>query len=382
MTGYLLVWFTYYVTQTTTVPARRQRATGTVRPADTRRHHRALLLQHLVDHGATSRADLARESGLTRVTVSDLVAELITDGLVTDIGPRPNGTRVGKPATLVEIADQSPVIVAIDLSDDTGFTGALIDLSGTVLHHDQAPFTTGHQALEVIADLTARIIATASRPVLGVGVGTPGIVGADGHVLQAPNLHWENVDLAADLGRRTGLPVSVGNDANLATVAECAFGEGDDAGLLMITVGQGVGGGICIDGASVTGPLLSAGEIGHVVVDPDGADCACGNRGCLETFLSAPALRALPDADARAHAGRLLGSVLTPIVTTLGIADVVLHGPPELLDGAVLDAAGETLARQTLPFVARKIRIRLIAHDDLVLTGAAALVRFRELGVV
>lgn len=328
-----------------------------------------------------SRADLARETGLTRVTVSDLVADLIADDLIADIGPRP-GVRVGKPATLVTIAEDAPVAIAIDLTDDTRFSGAVVDLHGTVLHRDDAPFATGDAAIDAVAHLAGRLLEAAPRRALGIGIGTPGIVSPEGHVLQAPNLGWEGVRLSQLITDRTGLPVSVGNDANVAAVAECSFGAGDDAGLVMITIGQGVGGGICVDGTLVTGPLLSAGEIGHVVVDPDGQACTCGNRGCLETFLSAPALRAATDDTSLRRAGHYLGSILTPIVTTLGIADVVLHGPTDLLEGPVLDAARETLARQTLPFVARSIRIRLIAHDDLVLTGAAALVRFRELGVV
>lgn len=364
---------------TTTTSGRR--AVQKVRPADTRRHHRALLLQHLVDHGPTTRADLARGTGLTRVTVSDLVAEMIDDSLLDDIGQRP-GTHLGKPATLVALSEQAPVVVAIDLSDDSGFDGAVVDLHGRVLVREQAAFARGAEAVDAIAALADRLVERAPRRVLGIGVGTPGIVDDDGVVLQAPNLTWDDIPLAQVLTDRTGLPTAIGNDANVAAVAEGAFGDGDDAGLLMITIGQGVGGGILVDGRPVAGPLRSAGEIGHVVVEPDGTACACGNRGCLETFLSAPALRANDSEDARRRAGDLLGSVLTPIVTTLGIADVVLHGPTALLDGPVLDAARAAVARQSLPFVAQRIHIRLVAHDELVLTGAAALVRHRELGVV
>ncbi len=364
---------------TTTTTGRR--ATQKVRPADTRRHHRTLLLQHLVDHGPTTRADLARGTGLTRVTVSDLVVEMLEEALVADIGQRP-GTHLGKPATLVAISDEAPVIVAIDMSEDSGFDGAVVDVHGRVLLREQAPFSRGTEAVDEVSTLVGRLVELAPRRVLGVGVGTPGIVDDEGVVLQAPNLTWDAVPLAAILTERHGLPVVVANDANIAAVAEGAFGDGDDAGLLMVTIGQGVGGGILVDGHPVAGPLRSAGEIGHIVVVPDGIACACGNRGCLETLLSTPALRAADSDEARSHVGDLLGSVLTPIVTTLGIADVVLHGPTELLDGPVLDAARAAVARQTLPFVAQRIRIRLVAHDELVLTGAAALVRHRELGVV
>ncbi len=185
----------------------------------------------------------------------------------------------------------------------------------------------------------------------------------DGTVVLAPNLGWTDLDLAGELSTRIGLPVHAGNDANVAAVAESAFGAGDDGGLLLLTIGQGVGGGVMIDGRALSGPLQSAGEIGHVVVDPEGRQCACGNRGCLETFLAAPALRQLDSDAARADVGTRLASVLTPVVTTLGIADVVLYGPAELLEGPLLDAVRSALAHQTLPFVAQRVQIRLAPLD-------------------
>ncbi|KAA1398344.1 ROK family protein [Aeromicrobium ginsengisoli] len=358
-----------------------RRPVGKVRPADTRRHHRALILQQLVDEGARSRADLARETSLTRVTISDLVAELIDEGFVSELGTRP-GTHMGKPATLVGISEDAPVTIALDLSADGQLSGGVVDLDGHILAREQVPFVRGDD-LSVISDLAIRLQAATTRRILGVGIGTPGIVDAAGTVVLAPNLGWTDLDLTGELSKAIGLPVHAGNDANVAAVAESAFGAGDDGGLLLLTVGQGVGGGVMIDGRALSGPLQSAGEIGHVVVDPDGRQCACGNRGCLETFLAAPALRQLDSDAARAEVGTRLASVLTPVVTTLGIADVVLYGPAELLEGALLDAVRSALAHQTLPFVAQRVQIRLAPLDDeLVLTGAAALVRYRELGVV
>lgn len=384
MTLTLLVRFINYVTQINEARTRStagRRPVGKVRPADTRRHHRALILQQLVDEGARSRADLARETSLTRVTISDLVAELIEEGFVSELGTRP-GTHMGKPATLVGISEAAPVTIALDLSADGQLSGGVVDLDGNILAREQVPFVRGDD-LSVIADLAIRLQGATDRRVLGVGIGTPGIVDPEGTVVLAPNLGWTDFDLAGELSRTIGLPVHAGNDANVAAVAESAFGAGDDGGLLLLTIGQGVGGGVMIDGRALSGPLQSAGEIGHVVVDPEGRQCACGNRGCLETFLAAPALRTLGSDAARAEVGTRLASVLTPVVTTLGIADVVLYGPAELLEGALLDAVRSALAHQTLPFVAQRVQIRLAPLDDeLVLTGAAALVRYRELGVV
>lgn len=360
----------------------RRRPATKVLPKDARRHHRAMVLQQLFDQGPHSRADLARHSGLTRVTVSDVVSGLLADGLVTELGTRP-GVRQGKPATLIGLSDNGPVVVAIDLSGSDTFAGALIDLHGRVLARHSEPATRGESAVDAVIAIADALQTSTSRTILGVGIGTPGIVSPDGVIVQAPNIEWEDLDLAARVHTAGGYPVHIANDANLASIAECAFGDGDDGGLLLITVGQGVGGGVLVDGRSLSGPLLSSGEIGHVVVDPEGSRCACGNRGCLETSLSAPALRRAAADDERAAVGARLGSVLTPVVTTLGIADVVLYGPTDLLDGPLLDATREALARQSLPFVAQRIHVRLVPQEaELVLTGAAAHVRFCEMGVV
>jgi predicted NBD/HSP70 family sugar kinase len=384
LTSTLLVRFINYVTQINETPRRSttagRRPVGKVLPGDARRHHRALILQQLVDNGERSRADLARETSLTRVTISDLVSELIDEGFLIELGTRP-GTHMGKPATLVGISEDAPVAISLDLSANGILSGAVVDLDGKILSREQVEFRDGD--ISVIAGLAERLRESTPRRILGVGVGTPGIVDTDGTVIIAPNLGWDNVNLAGQLSASLGLPVHAGNDSNVAAVAESAFGEGDDQGMLLLMIGSGVGGGVLIDGRALSGPLMSSGEIGHVVVDPGGRQCSCGNRGCLETFLSAPALRLLDNDEDRREVGLKLATVLTPVVTTLGIADVVLYGPTELLEGALLESVRGALAQQTLPFVAQRVQVRLVPmRDELVLTGAAALVRYRELGVV
>lgn len=370
------------MTQVTHRPRGSRRPLGKVLPGDARRHHLALVLQQLFDDGPRSRADLARETGLTRVTVSDLVSELLSTGMLAELGHRP-GVRQGKPATLVGVAETAPVVLALDLSGDRILRGAVVDLHGTILTSVSRELSEGETAVGEVLSVVVGLRDQVSRTVLGVGIGAPGIIDATGRVLHAPNLGWSDLDLADRVQRDTGLPAYVANDANMATAAESTFGAGDESGLLLVAIGHGLGGGVLIDGRVLAGPLLSSGEIGHVVVDPDGPDCACGNRGCLETTLAVPALRETTAADELAAAGARLGSVLSPVVTTLGIADVVLYGPVELLDGHLLRATQDALAHQTLPFVAQQVRVRVVPlEDELVLKGAAAFVRYREIGVV
>lgn len=362
-------------------------------PADTRRHHLSLVLQCLHDEGELSRADLARATGLTRVTISDLVTELLSDGLVAELGPKP-GVRTGKPAILLGTVPNARLIVALDLSDDTALRGALIDLDGEVVARDSADLghARGTDALELVAELAGRLVAASQRPILGVGVGTPGVVDDDGVVRQAPNLGWFDLPLAQRLTERLGIPTHVANDANIAALAECTFADGNADGLMLVAVGHGVGGGIVMDQTILGGPLMSAGEIGHIVVDPDGARCVCGNRGCLETVLAVPHLRAaLTSADSSSlettsvltEVGTTLGAAIAPIVTTLGLTDVVLHGPTELLDGPLLEAVRACVAARSMPVVAEHLDVRMASlARDVVLTGAAAQVRYAQLGVV
>ena len=357
-------------------------------PGDARRHNRALVLRTLFRTGSMSRADLARATSLTRVTTSDLAAELLAEGLIEELGTRTD-QGVGKPAILLGVVRRSRLTVTLDLSDDEVFRAALVDLAGSVLDHRavKREGRTGDEAVALATELAADLAAAADRPLLGVGVGSPGVVDPAGTVLEAPNLGWHDLDLAARLGAGLDAPIHVANDANAAALAELSLGEHADRSLLCIKVGQGVGAGVVLDGHLVVGDRFAAGEIGHVVVDPDGEPCACGLRGCLETVIATPRLRerldAADDADqVLTGAGRRLGEALAAVVSTLNLREVVLSGPVDLLDERFRDAALDTIRSRTLPAVGNNVEVRptALGEDDVHL-GAARLVLDRELGV-
>jgi len=365
------------------------RRTGKALPGDARAHNRALLLQSLFRAGPYSRADLARMTGLTRVTVSDLITDLLADGLVNELGPRTE-TRIGKPATLIALNTDAAHLVTLNLTDDQVLTGAVLDLDGRVLRRRALPRDgrTGVRAIALVVELARALVAEATRPVLGVGIGSPGVVDPVGTVLDAPNMGWVGVPLAALVAAELSLPVHVANDANTAALAEHTFGGADDGGTLVITVGQGVGAGLLLDGALVQGRRFAAGEIGHVVVDENGPPSVCGRSGCLETFLAVPLLRRALAAhpgrpeDVLTAVGERLGMALAPVVSTLNLSEVVLNGPPDLLRGPLLDAAVRTVRRRTMPVVGDHLDVRLSdLHDDAVLFGAGALVLSGQLGV-
>ncbi|HEV7762956.1 MAG TPA: ROK family transcriptional regulator [Acidimicrobiales bacterium] len=373
---------------------RRGQTTRRAVPGDARRHNRALVLRTLFRDGPLSRADLARSTHVTRVTASDLVAELIESGLVEELGTRPE-QGVGKPATLVGIVADARFVLSLDLSDDEQFRGALVDLSGKVVDRAFAARDgrTGPAALELVDRIARELAQRAERPLLGVGVGSPGVVDLDGVVLEAPNLDWFGVDLAGRLAAALdgAPPTHVANDANAAVLGELSLNGPEGRSLLLVKIGHGVGAGLVVDGHLVVGERFAAGEIGHVVVDPRGDPCACGRRGCLETAVAAPLLRrrlvgaggdGAAQARARRAAGSKLGSALAPVVSALNLREVVLSGPLDVLDETFRRAALRAIQSRTMPAVGDNVDIRLTAlGEDDVLLGAAMLVLDRELGV-
>jgi predicted NBD/HSP70 family sugar kinase len=372
-------------------PNGRSATSSKAAPADARPRNRTLLLQTLHTNGPQSRADLARYSGLTATTVSAVTAELIADGLIAEVG-RKASTTAGKPATLLGVEPDARHVVALDLSDDDVIEAAVVNLAGKIVsRHSQArKGETGKKAAAAIVRLTRDIATTLDRPLLGVGCATPGIVDDHGVVLTAAHVKWTDEPLAAKLTAAVDVPCYVANDANAAVLAEYGALETATENLLLVRVGGGVGAGVVIGGELFVGDHFAAGEIGHVVVDDEGALCKCGRRGCLEAIVSAPLLaqrlNGVGDRDRARHldlAGRHLGIVLATLVGALNLSQIVLSGPMDLLDDRFRLAAIETIRNRTFPTVGQHVTVRFSSlGDDGVLLGAAALVLRNELGIV
>lgn len=373
------------------LPPRAGAAAAKMLPSDARVHHRSLVLQHLFDGGPVSRAELSRLTKLARVTVSEVVAGLLADELVVELGVRP-GTHMGKPAQLVGINVTGVFTVSLDLSHGTTLRGAVLDLRGALIESRSVDLegAQGEEATLKVLTLVRQLTEAAPGRVLGIGVGSPGVVDNEGVVDQASNLGWRGLDLRRRLHEDFGLPAYLANDADTAALAEVTFGDGDTSGMLLIEISHGVGAGILLDGMLLRGPEGTAGELGHITVLPDGPECLCGRFGCLEVFLAVPRLRARIDGLDSAHAtqelaamGGHLGKVLAPITQALGLQDVVLSGPTDLLSGSLIETAEETIRTLTLAFANEQVTLRMATHaDDGILLGAAALVLNGELGVV
>jgi predicted NBD/HSP70 family sugar kinase len=373
-------------------PGRALRPKTKVLPEHARNHNRSLVLQTLYRAGRVSRADIARETGLTRVTISDLVAGLIAEGLVIELGQR-DDARPGKPAVLLDMNRAATQIIGVDLSEHSVFRGAVLDIDGVILASVEVPLagSRGDEATTKVLDLVDQLVAYATAPVLGIGIGSPGIVDSSGLVIAAPNLGWFDVDLQRLVGERTELPVFVANDANVAVLAEHGFGnaEGD---MMLVKVGHGVGSGLLVAGALVFGSRFAAGEIGQVIVGTDGgAEAPYDREKCLEAWLAVPRLESRVAAAAIAgeqvapvlrEAGQRLGVVLAPIIGALNLSEVVLSGPTELLDGPLIEAVGETIRNRTMAGFHSDATLRMSGLGrDIVVRGSAVMVLSGQLGV-
>ncbi len=269
---------------------------------DIRRNNLELVLRHLATVGPDSRAAIAARAGLTRATVSRLVAELIALGVVQETG-RDGGGRAGRPSTRLELGSG---VVAIGTEVNVDYLSVLvIDLAAREVLRERSAFdaSVGPEAcIAALAELCRRtrrrLTSRRAGPapvVAGLTVAVPGLVDVGaGVVAEAPNLHWRDVPVADPLRRALRLgatPVHVGNDANLAAIAEYRSGEwAGTPNLVYITGEVGIGGGIIVGGQPLLGTRGYGGEVGHMNVMPGGPLCGCGRRGCWEACVGLNAL--------------------------------------------------------------------------------------------
>ncbi|HTC85729.1 MAG TPA: ROK family transcriptional regulator, partial [Candidatus Acidoferrum sp.] len=362
-----------------------------------------LVLGTIYDRGPISRAAVARATGLTRTTVSDVVTDLLREGLAREIGRGPSTG--GKAPILLEVTDDARHLVGLDLGEKV-FRGAIVDLRGEIVSAIDVPVDDrdGGEALERVFGLVDRLLTATDRPILGIGIGTAGLIDTTvGAVLEAVNLDWHDVPLGALLRARTGLPVYVANDSQATALAEHVFGGPRTSNLVVVKVGEGIGAGLVLDGRLFQGDGFGAGEIGHTTIRPDGILCRCGRLGCLETVASTRAILArlvdrglgrLPEAvaaleagdsvvrDVVTAAGRELGVAVAWLVGALNVERVVLVGSAAEFGEPWLDAVRETMRRSALGLLARNTTVEIgRLHDDGVVLGASALLMTRELGL-
>jgi predicted NBD/HSP70 family sugar kinase len=270
-----------------------------------RRNNLEVVLRHLHMAGPDSRASIAARAGLTRSTISRLVGELIDLGLVRETGLHP-AHGIGRPAALLELDGRHVLAVGAEVNVD--YLAVLVtDLAGRQVYEQRRAYDAivngPSHSVAALADLCRDALGALAGPrarrkpiVAGLTVAVPGLVDAPARIVTlAPNLRWSAVPVAERLHQLLQLgpaPVSVGNDASLAAIAE--YRVGSHAGtpdLIYITGEMGIGGGIIVAGRPLLGLRGYGGEVGHMKVDPEGPVCGCGRRGCWEAFIGLHSLQ-------------------------------------------------------------------------------------------
>ncbi len=387
----------------------------------TKEHNKRLMLKVIYDQQQISRVGISRITRLTRPTVSSIVAELIEDGLVEEVGQKPSSG--GKPATLLSVPEDARHLIGIDLANSE-FRGSVVNLRGKFRHHCSLPVDdrNGEAALALVYELIDELVAATTSPLLGIGIGTPGLMDAQqGVVRNAVNLDWQDLPLGDLLQERYNLPIYIANDCQVAALAEYTFGDNKGVpNLIVIKVGRGIGAGIVLNGHLHYGDGFGAGEIGHVVVVEDGERCRCGHFGCLETVSSSRAIvrraRAIAEKDPLsilhqfvsapdeistdvvlqafeaggealrpviAEAGRYLGIAAANLVSALNVQRIVLAGSLSRFDQPLLEPVIQEMKRRSLSALASETHIEISSLGrDIVILGAAALLLARELELI
>ncbi|MFE9597961.1 ROK family protein [Streptomyces hokutonensis] len=356
----------------------------------------------VLSHGPLTRLEVARRAGLSAAAVTKAVRPLIEAGYLTEGADEDAPPALGRPANLVRVDGGRALFIGVKVTGDE-IIGVLTDLCCRIRVARHVPLSDRdpREVLASISDLAQELRTEADElgiQVVGLGLAVSGDVDrGEGVVRYSPFLEWRDVPLAELAAMTTGLPVTVDNDVRALTVAEQWFGAG--AGLTdfaVVTVGAGIGCGLVVHGRVVAGAHGVAGEIGHVVVDPAGPRCHCGNRGCVESIAGdaaivarvrevtgvqvadtseAVALAHRGDAGARevyARAGEAIGRGIATVANLLGPERVIISGEGLAAYDLFAEQIRDSFAEAAFGSAARcDVRTRPLPFDEWA-RGAAA----------
>lgn len=386
-------------------------------------YNQGIVLEAIRIVDGISRVEIAESTGLTAQTVSNIVKRLIDRRLVVETDKVVSGG--GKPRVMLRANPDSAYAVGVQIDgDETSFIVA--DLTGRVVSRDRHPTSQElgpSGVIEQVASAIEHIVEKAEIPsdkILGVGVACPGPLDrAKGVVFQPPNLRdWQEVPLKDLLEKKTGYPVTVDNDATAAAIGERWFGGAKStSNFAFIYAGVGIGAGLFVEDHVYRGTTANAGEFGHISLNPEGPECFCGNRGCVEFYCSPSGLtrevlrrlkRGEPsslkamfdsgvervDFEAVSHAAlsgdklateelrksaTLLGYGVVNLVNLLDVELVVLGGKGFRDLGQIYKQEIErVLHKRLIARQFRQIKVRLSeAGDDAGALGAASLILYK-----
>jgi glucokinase-like ROK family protein len=334
--------------------------------------------------GSLTQAEIARTTGLSAATVSNIVRELKESGTV-QVTPTSAG---GRRARAVSLSGDAGAVVGVDFGH-SHLRVAVGNLAHQVLAEEAEPIdvdASAEEGFDRAEQLVQRLIATSGinrEKLIGVGLGVPGPIDVETGELGSTSIlpGWSGTHPRQELAARLGVPVYVDNDANLGALGEQVWGNGRGAGdLAYIKVASGVGAGLVVNGQIYRGPGGTAGEIGHITLDESGPVCRCGNRGCLETFTAAryvlPLLHSSHGTNltmARVvqlaregdpgcrrvvgDIGRHIGSGVANLCNLLNPSRVVLGGDLAEAGDLVLGPVRDSVSRYAIPSAARQLTV-------------------------
>jgi predicted NBD/HSP70 family sugar kinase len=255
--------------------------------------NKQIVLSYVRVRAPISRAEIARETSLQRSTVSAIVDDLEAEGMIEEIGT--GDSTGGRKPTLLQLKSGTPAVIGVDIAPRET-TIVVADLTGRILEKDLFPTSSdmdfmNRQILTKVGHFTAKNKSAD----LEVGMSVPGIADqATGKIVYVPYFQWSNWNLPAQIAEKTGLTVSVDNDANAVALAELWSGAEEirrTRNFITVIVGEGIGTGIIIDGQVYRGEFGAAGEFGHMFIGENASvDCSCGRRDCWEAHASEKAI--------------------------------------------------------------------------------------------
>jgi len=371
--------------------------------------NRQIVLNYVRDREPISRAEIARETDLQRSTISTIVEDLKSEGLIEEIGE--GESTGGRRPTLLRLRASGGMAIGVDVTP-SGTTVAACDLAGRVLEREEYPLSaTPQQLIEQIVESVRRFTGRAgTQPVEGVGISLPGLVDPDsGRAIYIPYFRWRDWGVVEQIARATRLSVVVDNDANAAALAELWFGRPEVSAardFILVLVADGIGTGIAFDGQIYRGERGAAGEFGHMIVAADGpVACSCGNRDCWEAFASGRAavaryerLAARQDGtdlslcqivdralageraaiDALTETAHYLGIGISNLIVGLSPEAVVVGGAVARAWPLIADALGEPVQRSVRRGLPSARIVASTLGDQPTLMGALSLVLARK----
>jgi predicted NBD/HSP70 family sugar kinase len=368
------------------------KAAGKTRLEETRHNNRRLILQRVFDEGPISRAEIARHTELGRATVSEITAQLVAEGLVVEVG---QGTSTGgKPPTLVELDPAGRFVVAVDLSRRP-IAAALLNLRGRIVARAAGKTVApqGHDAIEEMHRVISELIAGATAPALGIGVGVPGAVDDSGGMVTAEELGWWDVAVRDEFEDVYGFPTYIVSAAQAAALAEFTkTGSDPGAAMMYVKVDDRISTAVILTGR-IMRSSHHGGDLTHVVVSGLRRKCVCGRTGCLGTVATLGAILG-PDfsdmtSDARLRLaadispeleqpGAVLGRALGPVAAALDVDRIVIGG--DLAVWSEIAPLVQSSIEHGIGWSPQVSATKL--GDSAVMLGAAGVVLSRELGVV